>query len=134
MKGIIRKTGEEITIVAYGGNSNRSDVLDYVSYIDSHGVEHPREKMNLYWDVEVINEQMELCRQMAKHSISADMMAKESADKALTKREAVALAIYSSIVSGIYASGGSKYWEPKEIAEETTEYTDAFMEEFVKEE
>jgi len=34
---------------------NRSDVLDYVNYIDSQGVEHTeRNHLNYYWDFEPI--------------------------------------------------------------------------------
>lgn len=57
MKAIIRKTGEIVEIISYSGNTNRNDVLDSVSYIDSKGVEHPREKLNFYWDFEVIQEE-----------------------------------------------------------------------------
>lgn len=56
MKAIIRKTGEIVEIISYSGNSDRNDVLDRVSYIDSKGVEHPREKLNFYWDFESIQE------------------------------------------------------------------------------
>ena len=57
MKARIRKTGEIVEIISYSGNTNRNDVLDSVSYIDSKGVEHPREKLNFYWDFEVIQEE-----------------------------------------------------------------------------
>ena len=56
MKAIFRKTGEIVDIISYSGNTDRNDVLDSVSYIDSKGVEHPREKLNLYWDFESIQE------------------------------------------------------------------------------
>ena len=56
MKAIIRKTGEIVEIISYSGNTNRNDVLDSVSYIDSKGVEHPREKLNFYWDFEKIED------------------------------------------------------------------------------
>lgn len=54
MKARIRKTGEIVEIISYSGNADRNDVLDSVSYIDSNGVEHPREKLNFYWDFETI--------------------------------------------------------------------------------
>ena len=57
MKARIRKTGEIVEIISYSGNTNRNDVLDSVSYIDSKGVDHPREKLNFYWDFEVIQEE-----------------------------------------------------------------------------
>lgn len=56
MKAKFRKTGEIVDIISYSGNADRNDVLDRVSYIDSDGVEHPREKLNLYWDFESIQE------------------------------------------------------------------------------
>lgn len=56
MKVRIKKTGEIVDIISYSGNTDRNDVLDSVSYIDSKGVEHPREKLNLYWDFESIQE------------------------------------------------------------------------------
>lgn len=42
MKARNRKTGEIVDVISYGGSTVRSDVLDYVSYIDSKGVEHSR--------------------------------------------------------------------------------------------
>lgn len=56
MKAKFRKTGEIVDIISYSGNADRNDVLDRVSYIDSNGVEHPREKLNLYWDFETITD------------------------------------------------------------------------------
>lgn len=52
----IRKTGELVEVISYGGSTTRSDVLDFVSYIDSKGVEHEREHLNLYWDLESVKE------------------------------------------------------------------------------
>ena len=54
MKARIRKTGEIVEIISYSGNTDRNDVLDSVSYIDSNGVEHPREPLNFYWDLETL--------------------------------------------------------------------------------
>lgn len=56
MKAKFRKTGEIVDIISYSGNTDRNDVLDRVSYIDSKGVEHSREKLNIYWDFETIQE------------------------------------------------------------------------------
>lgn len=56
MKAKFRKTGEIVDIISYSGNTDRNDVLDSVSYIDSNGVEHSRDKLNLYWDFESIQE------------------------------------------------------------------------------
>ena len=56
MKARIRKTGEIVDVICYGGSPlNRSDVLDYVNYIDSQGVEHTEiNHLNYYWDFEPI--------------------------------------------------------------------------------
>lgn len=55
-KARIRKTGEIVTVISYGGSTMRNDIIDYVSYIDSEGNEHPKEKLNYYWDFETIEE------------------------------------------------------------------------------
>jgi hypothetical protein len=56
MKARIRKTGEIVDIICYGGSPNRrSDILDYVNYIDSKGIEHTEpNNLNYYWDFEPI--------------------------------------------------------------------------------
>ena len=56
MKAKIRKTGEIVDVICYGGSPNyRSDALDYVNYIDSQGVEHTEPNhLNYYWDFESI--------------------------------------------------------------------------------
>ena len=56
MKAKFRKTGEIVDIISSSGTTDRNDVLDSVSYIDSNGVEHSREKLNFYWDFEIIQE------------------------------------------------------------------------------
>lgn len=53
MKYKIRKTGEIVDVIAYSnpmGAYRTSE--DCVSYIDSKGSEHPREKGNIHWDFE----------------------------------------------------------------------------------
>lgn len=56
MKARIRKTGEIVDVVCYGGSAlRRSAALDYVKYIDSQGVEHSESNhLNYYWDFEPI--------------------------------------------------------------------------------
>ena len=56
MKAKIRKTGEIVDVICYGGSPHRrSDALDYVNYIDSQGVEHTEPNhLNYYWDFEPI--------------------------------------------------------------------------------
>lgn len=54
MKYRNRKTGEIVEIISYSYNTDRTKD-DYVSYIDSKGVEHPREKgLNINWDFEIV--------------------------------------------------------------------------------
>lgn len=52
MKARIRKTGEIVEVITYSSSTHRLEHLDAVSYIDSKGVEHDREKLNFYWDFE----------------------------------------------------------------------------------
>lgn len=59
MKARIKKTGEIVEVISYSGNTYKNDVFDRVSYIDSDGVEHPREKLNFYWDFEIITDERE---------------------------------------------------------------------------
>ena len=56
MKAKIKATGEIVDVICYGGNPNgRSDVLDYVNYIDSQGIEHTEPNhLNYYWDFELV--------------------------------------------------------------------------------
>ena len=54
MKAKIRKTGEIVDIICYSHCSTIRSHQDYVSYIDSKGIEHDRESLNYYWDFEPI--------------------------------------------------------------------------------
>lgn len=54
MKAKIRKTGEIVDIICYNHFSTIRSHQDYVSYIDSKGIEHDRESLNYYWDFEPI--------------------------------------------------------------------------------
>ena len=53
MKARRRSNGELVDIVSFSGGSDRTS-LDFVSFIDSEGVEHYRESLNYYWDFEPI--------------------------------------------------------------------------------
>lgn len=57
MKARNRKTGEIVDIIFYSqlSEAGRSS-QDYVSYIDSEGVEHEKENLNYYWDFEPIDD------------------------------------------------------------------------------
>ena len=56
MKARNRKTGEIVDIISYSQLSaaERWPEIDYVSYIDSKGVEHEKENLNYYWDFEEV--------------------------------------------------------------------------------
>ena len=59
MKKRIRKTGEIVDVISCNKYTNtaRNSELDWVSYIDSKGVEHEHEKgLNIYWDFEDVKE------------------------------------------------------------------------------
>ena len=59
MKKRIRKTGEIVDVISYNKYTStaRNSELDWVSYIDSKGVEHEHEKrLNIYWDFEDVEE------------------------------------------------------------------------------
>lgn len=54
MKAKIRKTGEIVDVIGSNHCSTIRSHQDYVSYIDSKGIEHDRESLNYYWDFEPI--------------------------------------------------------------------------------
>ena len=59
MKKRIRKTGEIVDVISFNKYTNtaRNSELDWVSYIDSKGMEHEHEKrLNIYWDFEDVEE------------------------------------------------------------------------------
>lgn len=52
----IRKTGEIVDVISCTCGMRRNEYcIDKVSYIDSNGIEHVDEHMNLYWDFESID-------------------------------------------------------------------------------
>lgn len=69
MKAKIRKTGETVDVICFSNCSTIRNSLDYVSYIDSKGIEHDRESLNFYWDFEptetVTNEHWQNVREHA---------------------------------------------------------------------
>ena len=78
MKKKIRKTGEIVDVISYNKYTTtaRNSELDWVSYIDSKGVEHEHEKrLNIYWDfedvVEVPNTDIDWEKVRIKAAISA---------------------------------------------------------------
>lgn len=56
MKARIKSTGEIVDVISYGGDTSRSED-DYVSYIDSDGIEHYCVRgLNYYWDIEELGD------------------------------------------------------------------------------
>ncbi len=60
MKKRLRKTGEIVDVIVYGTPCGAErDKDDYVSYIDSKGIEHHSERgLNIYWDFEDVGEEL----------------------------------------------------------------------------
>lgn len=111
MKARIRKTGEIVEIISYSGNTDRNDVLDSVSYIDSKGVEHPREKLNLYWDFETITDEKE---------------------DAFSTTDWNQVRVQASIGAMQVILGKNNYDTYKDIAAHAVEYADALIKELKK--
>lgn len=55
MKAKIRKTGEIVDVIYYNNFSPIRNNQDFVSYIDSKGIEHDKESLNYYLDFEFID-------------------------------------------------------------------------------
>ena len=51
MKARNRKTGEIVDVINYSNSTTRLD-SNFVSYIDSNGIEHEAERLNYFWDFE----------------------------------------------------------------------------------
>ena len=60
MKKRLRKTGEIVDVIVYGTPCGAErDKDDYVSYIDSKGIEHHSERgLNMWWDFEDVEEEL----------------------------------------------------------------------------
>ena len=57
MKKRIRKTGEIVDVINYSAPNLGREKDDYVSYIDSKGIEHVAEHgLNIHWDFEDVEE------------------------------------------------------------------------------
>lgn len=114
MKAKLRKTGEIVDVIAYSSTTTRLSAFDFVSYIDSEGVEHPNEKgLNFYWDFESISEPEE--------------------DHWQDVRERAAIAAMQSLIREQYdASNG--YLFSQSIAADAVNYADALIEQLKKKE
>ena len=59
MKKRIRKTGEIVDVINYSAPNLGREKDDYVSYIDSKGIEHVAEHgLNIHWDFEDVEEEL----------------------------------------------------------------------------
>lgn len=123
MKAKIRKTGEIVDVICYGGSPNRrSDVLDYVKYIDSQGVEHTEPNhLNYYWDFEPIETVDDKHWQDIRER--AAIAAMQGSINILGMGDGTA---FRDVVSEGYS--GSKRTYPKEMAEFAVACADALVE------
>lgn len=55
MKAKNRKTGEIVDVISFSNSPTRLD-SNFVSYIDSMGIEHEAERGNYFWDFEPLPE------------------------------------------------------------------------------
>lgn len=55
MKARDRKTGEIVDVISFSNDTIRSNG-NFVSYIDSKGIEHEIERLNYFWDFEPLPE------------------------------------------------------------------------------
>lgn len=70
MKARVRKTGEIVDVIAFSHYTNRTD-CDYVSYIDSKGVEHDTiTGLNFYWDFEPIENITDIAWEQRRYEIA----------------------------------------------------------------
>lgn len=127
MKAKIRKTGEIVDIICYGGSPMwRSDALDYVNYIDSQGVEHTEPNhLNYYWDFEPV--EMTTDKHWQDVRERAAIAAMQGALTILGSGNGTA---FRDVVSEGYSGGQRTY--PKEIAEFAVACADAVIEELKK--
>lgn len=59
MKKRLRKTGEIVDVINYSASCLGREKDDYVSYINSKGIEHVAEHgLNIYWDFEDVEEEL----------------------------------------------------------------------------
>ena len=127
MKARIKKTGEIVDVICYGGSPlNRSDALDYVNYIDSQGVEHTEpNNLNYYWDFEPIetanNDHWQDVRERAA------IAAMQGTITILSSSDRYA---FKDIVVEGYKGKEKTY--PKEIAQFAVACADALIEELKK--
>lgn len=111
----IRKTGEIVEVISWGGSTTRSDVLDFVSYIDSKGVEHEKESLNLYWDLEPVKERQEDFDHLLEMNTEAE------------RRKIAAMAMQGLLANPDYENRSSR-----DVASRSVIYADALIAELNK--
>lgn len=130
MKAKIRKTGEIVDIISHNVYSTIRNNRDYVSYIDSKGIEHDREPLNYYWDFEPIPTLIEIANDEHWQNIRerAAIAAMQGTIAILGSSDRYA---FTEIVAEWYRGQEKTY--PKEIAEFAIACADALVEELKKE-
>lgn len=98
MKAKNRKTGEVVDIISYSQLSaaERCPGQDYVSYIDSQGVEHYKEDLNYYWDFEPIDNTSDHWQDVKERAAIASLQGL-LANSSLVKEERNHLIIHAKI-------------------------------------
>ena len=77
MKKRLRKTGEIVDVINYSAPNLGREKDDYVSYIDSKGIEHVAEHgLNIHWDFEDVEEELtkEIDWEERRYCIAKDVM------------------------------------------------------------
>lgn len=78
MKKRLRKTGEIVDVINYSASCLGREKDDYVSYINSKGIEHVAEHgLNIHWDFEDVEEELtkEIDWEERRYCIAKDIMA-----------------------------------------------------------
>lgn len=125
MKAKIRKTGEIVDVICFNNCSTIRSYQDYVSYIDSKGIEHDRESLNYYWDfepIETANDEhwQDVRERAAIAAMQGTITILGSSDRG---------AFRDVVVEGYR---GNEKTFPKEIAQFAIACTDALIEELKK--
>ena len=116
MKKRIRKTGEIVDVISYNKYTNtaRNSELDWVSYIDSKGMEHEHEKgLNIYWDFEDVEEVLstDIDWEQRRYEISKNVLPcfRDGSNVWLSAEETAKCAVYyADVLIAELKKGGEK--------------------------
>ena len=125
MKAKIKKTGEIVDVICYNHYATIRSHQDYVSYIDSKGIEHDRESLNYYWDFEPIETANDEHWQDVREKAAISAM--QGTITILSSSDRYA---FKDIVVEGYRGNEKTY--PKEIAQFAVACADALIEELKK--